>query len=474
MRILLIYPPIENEISHISLQEIDEERGFLPPLGLLYLATYLKEYSGFDVKVIDCNVDGISHLDLPGLVVDFHPDVVGISSMTHFLVDTYKVATAVKNISNKIITIIGGPHTTIYPITTLENPNVDYSIKGEGELAFYELVSALQKGVSEEDISSIKGVASKFLVKKGAKDTDVELTRIPSLEALPIPDRTLLPYRKYYSVLSHSTNIATMITTRGCPYRCIYCDRMGKTFRSTSADYVVSEIETILSLGIREIFFHDDTFNVDKKRVVDLCERILDKKLKFKWDARARVNCADYNQLLLMKKAGCSRISFGVESGNPDVLKNLRKGITLEQVETVFQWCRELQISSLADFMIGSPGETLNEIQDTIRFVKKLKPDYVQFSIVCPYPDTDLYRLCLNNNMINEDVWLNYSKNPSVDFEPPIWNENFSRFELESITKELFKKFYLRPHFIFKEFKKLRSMKELRVKVRAAVSLFQS
>ena len=107
MRILLIYPPIENEISHISLQEIDEERGFLPPLGLLYLATYLKEYSSFDVKVIDCNVDGISHLDLPGLVVDFHPDVVGISSMTHFLVDTYKVAAVVKNISNKIITIIG-------------------------------------------------------------------------------------------------------------------------------------------------------------------------------------------------------------------------------------------------------------------------------------------------------------------------------------------------------------------------------
>ena len=474
MRILLIYPPIENEVSHISLQEIDEERGFLPPLGLLYLATYLKKYSNFDVKIIDCNVDAISHLDLPGSIIDFHPDVVGISSMTHFLVDAYKVAATVKNISNKIITVVGGPHTTIYPVTTLENPNIDYSIKGEGELAFFELVSALQKGVTEEGISSIKGIATRFLVRKGTTDTDVELTRIPDLEALPIPDRTLLPYRKYYSVLSHSTNIATMITTRGCPYRCIYCDRMGKKFRSTSADYVLNEIETILNLGIREIFFHDDTFNVDKKRVVDLCERILDKKLRFKWDARARVDCADYNQLLLMKRAGCSRISFGVESGNQDVLKKLRKGITLQQVEKVFQWCKELQINSLADFMIGSPGETMKEIQDTISFVKKLKPDYAQFSIVCPYPDTDLYRLCIKNKMVLEDVWLNFSRNPSVDFEPPIWNEHFSRYELERITRRLFKEFYLTPHFIFNELKKLRSLKEFKIKIKAAINLMHS
>ncbi|MFQ5685056.1 MAG: B12-binding domain-containing radical SAM protein [Candidatus Scalindua sp.] len=474
MKILLIYPPIENEVSHISLQEIDEERGFLPPLGLLYLATYLKKYSNFDVKIIDCNVDSISHNDLPKLIIDFNPDIVGISSMTHFLVDAYKIAAAVKNISNKVITVIGGPHTTIYPITTLENPNVDYTIKGEGELAFYKLVLALQKGVAEEELSSIKGIATKFLQRKGAKDTDIELIRIPDLDTLPIPDRTLLPYKKYYSVLSHSSNIATMITTRGCPYRCIYCDRMGKKYRSTSAEYVLDEIESILSLGIREIFFHDDTFNIEKKRVVDICEAILDKKLKFKWDARARINCADYNQLLLMKRAGCSRISFGVESGNPNVLRNLRKGITLEQVEDVFKWCKELGISSLADFMIGSPGETMKEIQDTIKFAKRLKPDYVQFSIVCPYPDTDLYRLCLENNMIKDDVWLNFSRNPSVDFEPPIWNEHFSRHELEMITKKLFKEFYLTPRFIFNEIKKLRSMKEFKVKMKAAVNLFQS
>ena len=474
MKVLLINPPRENETSHISLPEIDEQRGFLPPLGLLYIATYIRKYSEFDVKVIDCNVDLISQAGLQNIINDYNPDVVGISAMTHILVDVYKVAATVKNVSNKIITVIGGPHTTIYPITTVTNTNIDYAIKGEGEAAFYELVRAIQKRIPEEKISCIKGVASKFLVGKDIKDNDIELLRVNNLDTIPFPDRTLLPYKKYYSVLSHSRNVTTIITSRGCPFRCVFCDRMGKKFRAASPDFVLAEIESILEIGIKEIFVHDDTFTVDKERVKDICLGILDKKLKFVWDARARIDCVDYELISMMKKAGCNRISFGVESGNQKILQNLRKGITLEQVENVFQWCKELRVSALADFMVGSPGETMNEIMETIKFVKKLKPDYAQFSIVCPYPDTDMYRIGLRKGIIKEDVWLNFSRNPSKNFTPPVWSEHFSRQELEKITKKMFKEFYLTPHFIFNEIRRVKNLKAIKIKIKAGLNLFLS
>jgi radical SAM superfamily enzyme YgiQ (UPF0313 family) len=264
-----------------------------------------------------------------------------------------------------------------------------------------------------------------------------------------------------------------MITSRGCPFRCIFCDRMGKKFRPASAGYVLEEIESILRLGIQEIFIHDDTFSVDKKRVVEICEGILSRNLKFHWDARTRVNCVDFEQLALMKKAGCERISFGIESGDPTILKNLRKGITLEQAEKVFGWCKQLGISTLADFMIGSPGETRKEIAETIKFVHKIKPHYAQFSIVCPYPDTDLYREALQRGLIDHDVWLEFARKPSRDFRPPIWGEHFKREELEQIVKELYRSFYLSPHFILAELAKIRSLRQVGAKLRAGLKLLR-
>jgi len=474
MKILLIYPPIENEISHISLKNVDKQRGFLPPLGLLYIASYLKKNKDFDVKVLDCNVEKITHQNIDIVIKEEKPDIVGVSAMTHFLIDAYKVMTSVKLISKKIITVIGGPHPSIYPITSIRHPDVDYAVKGEGEEVFYELVSAINEGLTDDKISKIKGLASKLLLDKGLKDEEIQLVRIKNLDSIPFPDRNMLPFNKYSSILSNSSSITTMITSRGCPFKCIFCDRMGKTFRSASPEYVLDEIESILNMGIKEIFIHDDTFTVNKKRVIEICQSIIDRKLKFKWDARARVDCVDYDLLLLMKRAGCSRVSFGVETGNADVLKNLRKGISLEQVEKIFRYCRELKLNVLADFMIGSPGETMTQINDSIKFVRKIKPNYVQFSIVCPYPDTDLYRLALSSNIIKTDVWKKFAINPDINFTPPVWDEFFSRNELEIIAKKMYRKFYFSPGFIVNEIKKLKSLKELKVKIKAGISLFLS
>ena len=473
MKVLLIYPPIENEISSISLSEVDTQRGYLPPLGVLYLASYLKKHTDFAVDVVDCGVEGITHARLPELIRDRAPDIVGISVMTHFLVDGWLAAQAVKKHSPRIVTVVGGPHAMIYPVTTAALADIDYAVKGEGEAVFCDLVRAIAAGQSAEEIAAIPGVASKVSVSRGLQDKDIELVRVNDLDAVPFPDRSLLPYRKYSSVLSASRFVTTMITSRGCPFRCIFCDRMGKKFRPASAGCVLEEIESILRLGIQEIFIHDDTFSVDRKRVIAICEGILSRNLKFHWDARTRVNCVDFEQLALMKKSGCERISFGIESGDPGILKNLRKGITLEQAEKVFGWCRQLGISTLADFMIGSPGETRKEIAETVKFVKKIKPHYAQFSIVCPYPDTDLYREALQRGLIDHDVWLEFARHPSRDFRPPIWGEHFTREELEKIAKELYRSFYLSPHFILAELGKVRSLRQVGTKLKAGLKLLR-
>ena len=204
---------------------------------------------------------------------------------------------------------------------------------------------------------------------------------------------------------------------------------------------MLEEIEHCLSLGIREIFFHDDTFTIDKKRVLTICELINKRGLKFDRDARVRVDTVNYELLSGMKKAGCHRISFGVESGNPRILKNLRKGITLEQVETAFRQCRKLKIQTLADFMIGSPGESRQDIMETISFSRRLGADYAQFSVTTPYPGTDLYREALAKGVIESDVWSEFARNPKEDFIPPLWTENLSREELIELLNTAYKNF---------------------------------
>ena len=209
---------------------------------------------------------------------------------------------------------------------------------------------------------------------------------IDNLDKLPFPARRLTPWVKYNSILARKSIVTTMITSRGCPYQCIFCHKpyLGKKYRYHSARYVVEEIEACLNMGIEEIFIHDDIFTLDKKRVIEICRGILRRKLKFGWDVRSRVNNIDMEMLKMMKKAGCERIQYGVESGNQEVLNALRKGITIQQVRNAFKMTKSIGIKTLADFIIGSPKETEKEINDSLSLVADLDPDYVPFNEYAP------------------------------------------------------------------------------------------
>lgn len=467
MHIVLISPPKENMVTTMLPEKIDKERGFNPPLGLLYLASSIIKNSDHKVTVIDSEVENLGYPELKKRIEEIKPDLVGIQALTFSLIDALKTARLIKDYSKNLPVVFGGPHVTIFPRESLMMDAVDYIVMGEGEISFKNLIDKMGH---KEELKKIKGIG--FKDKNELVITEEPLF-IEDLNSIPMPDRRLTPYNKYYSLLSKNFPVTTMMTSRGCPYRCIYCERMGKTFRAISAEKVLDEIEDCLNLGIKEIFFHDDTFTIDKKRVFKICELIKNRNLKFDWDVRARVDTVNYELLQAMKSAGLKRISFGVESGNPIVLKNLRKGITLEQVKKTFEDSRKIKLQTLADFMIGSPGETEKDIDETIAFSKSLKADYVQFSITTPYPGTDLYRSALSKGIISSDVWKEFAINPLPGFMPPVWKEYFSREELSALTEKAYKSFYLSPRFLVKELINIRSGKELLKKIKAGLGLFK-
>lgn len=190
------------------------------------------------------------------------------------------------------------------------------------------------------------------------------------------------------------------------------------------------------------------------------------------WNIRTRVNTVDEEVLMSLKRAGCYLIVYGVESGTTEILKVLRKGTTISQAEKALRLTRQYGIKSIANFMLGSPEETIDHIQRTIDFSIKIKPDYAQFAITVPYPGTDLYSLALEKNLFNGDVWRSYALNPDKGFIPPFWEENFSSEELRDILSMAYRRFYFRPAYIISQLKMITSWKDLMMKSKAALSMF--
>ena len=294
------------------------------------------------------------------------------------------------------------------------------------------------------------------------------------LDRLPFPARHLTPYPKYSSVIARRAPITTMFTSRGCPYQCIFCDRphLGKKFRARSAKNVVDEMEACVELGIREFLVYDDTFTIQRQRVLDVCDEITRRKLDIGWDIRARVNTVDEEMLRRLRQAHCERIHYGVEAGTDRVLKVLQKGITLEQARQAFRATKRAGISTLAYFMIGAPTETREEILQTIAFARSLDPDFVHITIVTPFPGTRLYFMGLEQGRFTHDFWREFAANPTTDFQPQYWEEHLTRDELQELVTHAYKSFYERPGYILRRLAQVRSVGELARKARAGVKVF--
>jgi anaerobic magnesium-protoporphyrin IX monomethyl ester cyclase len=470
MKILLINPPRWNELVGKNPSIIEKHRGFNPPLGLLYLSASLNKLTRFEVEVLDAQPLKLTYPLLEQLLAKKFFDVVGVSAMSFTLLDAVKTVQVAKNVRPSAKSILGGTHIHLFPEETVSLEGVDFALMGEAEFSLINFLNLLERKTN--GFENVPG-----LVFKNKEEKIIENDTVPvkDLDALPFPQRTLLNVHNYNSLLSRGALCTTIISSRGCPFKCAFCDRplspVTSHFRARSAKNVTDEIQECVDLGIKDFLFYDDTFTVNRNRVLAVCDEILGRGLKIHWDIRTRVDLVDEEMLRMLKKAGCKAIHYGVEAGNDRILKVIKKGFTIQKVRETFKLTRRIGIETLAYFMIGLPSEVPSDIQDTFDLAKELHPDYAHFTIFSPYPGTELYNLGLERGIIKQDIWREFARHPQEGFKIPVWEENFTRDKLYEMIVMFYKRFYLKPGYLLSRLGKVRSSSELVRKARAGLSV---
>jgi anaerobic magnesium-protoporphyrin IX monomethyl ester cyclase len=468
MKVLLINPPDFNEITTQVSRYISEEASLQPPLGLMYIAAVIRENGFNDVEIIDSQAEKISYGQLEERVSKSKPDVVGMHSMTFTMTDVMITAKIVKKVSPECQIVVGGAHVDIYPNETIKLPEIDYVIKKEGEFPFLDLITKIDNGKLDE-LTSVRNLV--WINGDGEVVTNQEADKANDYSLMPFPARDLVPVEKYFSIATDNNPVTSLMTAKGCPFSCTFCYNPVRKVYYRTSESIVNEMEEIKGMGIKEIFFVDDTFYVNSKRAMAICDEIIRRKLDIPWGARARANTISHEMLSKFKKAGCVRLHIGVESGNNDILNILNKKITAEKIKEAFKLCRKHKITTMAYFIIGNPGETIEEVEESIRFAKKINPSFVQFSRMTPFPDTVLYTEALEKGVVSHDYWLEYAKDPSAPVSPQFWTENFTQDELADLADYATQKFYIRPYYILSSILKLRSFNDLFRKARIGFSM---
>ncbi len=412
-----------------------------PPLNLLYLASFLEKV-GRSVKVIDDNLHEMGAKKVAELVSKHNPLVVGITAATATVKTALKYIHEIKRLLPNTLTVIGGPHVSFMAVETLnECPALDAVVIGEGEETLAEVVDRWERG-REIDV---RGVVYR---KGGRVKVNPPRPFLKNLDEIPFPARHLVPFESYKLM---GNPIGSMITSRGCPYSCEFCSSsllMGRMFRRRSAANVAEEMEELVhKYKVRKIEFLDDVFMLNKKRAVAIAKEIRERGLDVSFVASSRVDGVDLEVLKELQKAGLSTIYYGAESGSQRILDLMGKGITLEQTKDAVKKSKAAGIKTIASFILGYPGETLEEIDQTIKFATQLDIDYAQFSILTPYPGTPIFYKLKEKGLLETEDWDRYTV-----LEPVIKYEKLG-LSKELVAKKLaeaYYKFYLRPKYLFK------------------------
>ena len=381
-----------------------------PPLGLAFLAAVL-ERAGVEVKVLDLVVFPYSKKLLQSVLDDFQPQMVGSTAVTMSFHDAIHVIEDVKEINPNIITVMGGPHVTFCAEDTLNQfPGLDAVVMGEGEDTIVELTGAIQAGTGWD---TIRGLV--YRNGDGLQRTEERKPCI-DVDSLPSPARHLLPLGRYRAL-----NMAiSMTTSRGCPFKCIFCvgrKMVGAKVRYRNPNAVVDELEQLSKLGFIQINIADDLFTANKDHCNQICDEIIRRNLKIKWSSFARVDTVSLDVLKKMKQAGCTAVSFGIETGNAEILKTIRKGITLSQVKEAVEMCNEAGIEPCGSFILGLPGETPETLKETIAFGKELKEINLAygFHLLAPFPGTRVREEADSYGLkILTDDWSEYHANRAI------------------------------------------------------------
>lgn len=371
------------------------------PIGLLYLAGAL-EKDGHEILVK--NYYGKAWDKVKGEIVkmieNYSPDILGLSCSTMNRVSCFKLSKIAKKIIPKIKIIMGGVHASSMYKQILENFPVDAIVLGEGEITTPKLVSALEKN---KPLKNICGIAFK---NKGKIHANPRLEFIQNLDELPIPKHEL------FAENIKETGEAVMITSRGCPFNCIFCSTTqywGRQWRPRSAKNVVDEIEYIVKKVpfVKKIRINDDTFFLDNQRVIDICNEIIRRKLKIRWTGCGRLDVISKEMLLKLKETGFEDIAYGVESGSSKILKVINKKITKEQIKKAIKLTNEVGLNYYIFLMVGNPGETWETVKESARFLSEFENLKIEnVGRLQIYPNTAIYELSKKQGIIDDSFWL--------------------------------------------------------------------
>ena len=431
---------------------------FLPPLGICYLGAVL-ENQGHAVRIIDGQLSENTDDLILGEIGNFTPDLIGISSVLLSQRQSFELAGKIKSRFPGILLVIGGPHVTTIMQEVMINPAIDLAVYGEGERTIADLVDY---ATNQKELKDILGIIWR---NNGEVVVNPPQPFIENLDEVPFPARHLLPDLKRYCnhLLAHRREpMTSIITSRGCSGRCVFCNRIfGNRYRFFSADYVLREIDELMNFTgrqLREIEIEDDTFTVDRERVVKICQGLIERKYGLIWSCASRVTTLDLELLKLMKKAGCWMIQIGIETGDEKVMKAIKKGISLERVKKVVRWANEAGVEVKGFFMLGLHTDTAESIERTIKFARSLKIHTANFAIANPYPGTEFFKLASDYGTFNYDPDCFSAHHDKPLFIP----HGMTAQQLVDFKKKAYKSFYSHPYRIYKLLCEIRGWSDIK------------
>ncbi|MCE1247898.1 MAG: B12-binding domain-containing radical SAM protein [Firmicutes bacterium] len=471
MKVALINPPKIHQVW-AGVPDIFNGKDIylFPPLGIMYLSSAIKHFTKHQVLLFDAQPFDMDAVQVADAAAAENPDVVGITVQTHNLVDVHTVIKRLRDKLPKVHIIIGGPHCWTFPEKAILIPGVDAILRGDGERAICEWLDALESNSGKEKVAGIY-----YKDEKGEIHQN-EIRHVEKhLDELPFPDRDSLPRERYYTPGMKSSKTTTLITSRGCPYQCNFCNTYQR-YSVRSAKSIVDEMEHCRDkYGIEEIHFIDDLFNRTSERVIEIANEMMSRNLKMRWGFKATCRQTTPEMLKIAKEAGCTKIHYGVETGTDEGLKSLNKSLTVEEIKKVFKMTKEADITSVAYMMIGIPHEkNRRDIMKTIRFINELDPDYVVYALLSPYPDTPLFQTGAELGLYEKDCWDKFIDNPEANYNlPTVWEEHMKKDELIKLFKKAHRDFYFNPSKVIRTLVKISTPSEFKRIFRGGMSLLK-
>jgi len=424
----------------------------MPSLGVISIAAVARQ-EGFNSRVIEATAMDLDQEQVLQKIKEIEPCYVGLSATTFSISTSAQLVKRIKLINKDTVIIVGGPHMSAAPQETMERfSDFDVGVIGEGEATIVELLRTLE---NSEDLKQVKGIiyrAKKDESEKQGAQIFLTVPRevIEDLDQLPFPAYDLLEGfpRAFHPPPFKMARFpaASIVTSRGCPNRCIFCDRsvFGNRCRAFSAEYIITWIKELFHrYGIKELLIEDDTFVSFKSRLIGICEGILREGLDLSWSCLGRVDMVTPEILKLMRKAGCWEIGYGIESGVQHILDLERKNIDLAQVEQTIAWTKEAGILAKGFFMMGHPLENEETMSKTIDFAKKIPLDDISVMMLTPFPGSELYTMAHRYGVFNNE-WDKMNL-----LQPVFIPKGLDEEKLNSYTRKMLRAFYLRPRIIW-------------------------